>query len=178
VIILRKHVAGLSEASLGRFVTRAARAARLRGAINVLVTGDREMTSLNRRFRAKDMPTDILSFPASSVPLNGLAGDIAISVEIAARNARSLGHSPSEEVKILVLHGILHLAGYDHDKDAGEMARKEDRLRKSLGLPQGLIGRDTSPTATARGKKTTTASGKKPSQQVCMNALGHASRKR
>ena len=73
--------------------------------------------------------------------VSGLAGDIAISAEIAAQNARHLGHSAAQEIKILVLHGILHLAGYDHESDRGTMARKEVRLRKSLGLPSGLIER-------------------------------------
>ncbi len=71
-----------------------------------------------------------------------LAGDVAISAEIAARNARKLGHSTAEEVKILTLHGILHLAGYDHEEDAGNMARREQQLRKRLGLPAGLIERN------------------------------------
>ena len=63
-----------------------------------------------------------------------LAGDLAISAEIAARNARRLGHSAADELKILILHGLLHLAGHDHETDGGEMARKEARLRRALGL--------------------------------------------
>ena len=114
---------------------------RLQGDVNVLVTGSRELRGLNRRFRAKDTPTDVLSFPATASLRDGLAGDVAISAEIATSNARRLGHSTAEEVKILALHGVLHLAGYDHERDRGEMARKEQRLRKSLGLPEGLIER-------------------------------------
>jgi len=77
----------------------------------------------------------------------GLAGDIAISAEIAARNAKALGHSTADEIKTLALHGILHLAGYDHEQDNGAMAKQEEKLRRSLGLPVSLTersGRSTS----------------------------------
>ena len=141
MIVLRKTVAGLSEASLGKFVARASRAAGLRGSVNVLVTSSREMQLLNARFRGKDQPTDVLSFEsAPGIPVR-FAGDIAISAQIASRNAKRLGHEAKEEIKILVLHGVLHLAGYDHERDNGTMARKEMRLRKQLGLPLGLIER-------------------------------------
>ena len=141
MIVLRKTVAGLSEASLGRFVMQAARAAGLRGPVNVLVTSNREMQSLNGRFRGKDQPTDVLSFaPAPGIPVR-FAGDIAISAQIAAQNAKRLGHAAKDEIKILALHGVLHLAGYDHETDNGAMARKELRLRRQLGLPLGLIER-------------------------------------
>jgi probable rRNA maturation factor len=119
----------------------------LKGAVNLLLTSSAAMRSLNRQFRAKDMPTDVLSFPSSSLlpdePAR-TAGDIAISVDIAAQSAGKLGHSTAEEVKILVLHGILHLAGFDHERDNGEMARKEARLRRTLGLPVALIERNDS----------------------------------
>ena len=141
MVIFRKRVAGLSGTELSRFVRQAKRVVRLQGDVHVLVTGSRELRRLNRRFRAKDKPTDVLSFPATASLRDGLAGDVAISAEIATSNARRLGHSAAEEVKILALHGVLHLAGYDHERDHGEMARKEQRLRKSLGLPPGLIER-------------------------------------
>jgi probable rRNA maturation factor len=150
LVILRKSVANLSQSVLERFVTRACRAAQVTGTVNVLVTGNRELRSLNRRFRGKDKPTDVLSFPPMPGIANGLAGDVAISAEIAARNARGLGHSPADEVKILALHGVLHLAGYDHERDEGEMARKEQRLRRNLGLPAGLIERHTVPPGSKR----------------------------
>lgn len=143
MVILRKPVAGLREASLERFLTRARRSVRLDGTVNVLVTTNHELRGLNRRFRGKDKPTDVLSFPPMPGMMDGLAGDIAISAEIAAKNARLLGHSPAEEIKILVLHGMLHLAGYDHERDNGEMAKKENALRRDLGLPSGLIDRNT-----------------------------------
>ncbi len=107
----------------------------------MLVTSSRELKGLNRRFRGKNKPTDVLSFPAIPGLMRGFAGDVAISAEIAARNARQLGHTAGEEIRILTLHAVLHLAGYDHEPDNGEMARKEAHLRKSLGLPVGLIER-------------------------------------
>jgi probable rRNA maturation factor len=153
MVILRKSVAGLSEAALARFVLRASRAAKLRGAVHVLVTSSRELRTLNRRFRGKDQPTDVLSFPSGFGPAKDLAGDVAISAEIAAQNARRLGHPVSQEIKILVLHGVLHLAGYDHHKDRGEMARKEERLRKQLRLPSALIERSSVGNAPSRAKR-------------------------
>ena len=70
-----------------------------------------------------------------------LAGDIAISADIAAANAAEIGHSPETELKILILHGLLHLAGYDHETDNGDMQARETELRQQLGLPSGLIER-------------------------------------
>ena len=140
MVIVRKRVAGLSEEQLARFVTRAARAAKVRGSVNILVTTSGELRSLNRRFRQHDRTTDVLSFPPPAAG-GGFAGDVAISADIAARNARQLGHSPGEEVKILALHGLLHLAGHDHETDNGRMEALERRLRKSLSLPAGLIER-------------------------------------
>ena len=116
----------------------------MRDMVNVLVTSSSELKSLNRRFRGADKATDVLSFPAP--PVTGrrakrVAGDVAISADIARENARRLGHSVADEVKILVLHGILHLAGFDHERDNGEMARKENRLRLQLKLEGSLIER-------------------------------------
>ena len=101
------------------------------------------MRSLNSQFRGKNKPTDVLSFPAVLGRRNHtrLAGELAISAEIAVQNAAALGHSPAAEVKVLVLHGILHLAGYDHEGDNGSMARKEAKLRRALNLPVALIER-------------------------------------
>ncbi len=149
MVIIQERVAGLSESALAKFVARARRAVGLRGAVSVLVTSSPELQGLNHRFRGKNKPTDVLSFPAMPGLLRGFAGDVAISAEIAARNASRLGHSVTEEIRILTLHAVLHLAGYDHELDDGEMERKEARLRKSLGLPVGLIERSGQP---ARGK--------------------------
>ena len=141
MVIFKKRVPGLNEASLDRFLRRARRAVGLRGRVTALVTTNRALRILNERYRGKDQPTDVLSFPAESRATHDFAGDMAISAEIAAQNARRLGHAPKEEIKILALHGVLHLAGYDHERDHGEMSRKEERLRKQLGLPAALIER-------------------------------------
>jgi probable rRNA maturation factor len=144
LVILQKKVVGLSELSLSRFVMRARRESRLRGRVNVLVTGSAAMRTLNARFRGKDKPTDVLSFPSEQTIASGregFAGEIAISGDIAAQNAARLGHSVASEVKVLALHGILHLAGMDHEHDNGQMARKEAELRRVLRLPATLIER-------------------------------------
>jgi len=147
-IIMRQRVPGLSKSSLLRFVAEVRRVARLPMPVNVLLTGDEQLRRLNREFRGKDKSTDVLSFPSAEVAGETFAGDLAISVAMAARNAKPLGHSTAAEVKILLLHGVLHLAGYDHEKDNGRMARKELQLRRRLKLPVGLIER----TETARRK--------------------------
>jgi probable rRNA maturation factor len=150
LVILQKRVVGLTELALDRFVTRACRAAGLRASVNVLVTSNTELRELNRRFRGKDQPTDVLSFSALPGLKPRYAGDIAISAEIAVHNARSLGHTAAEEIKILTLHGILHLRGYDHERDAGKMARREEKLRRDLRLPVGLIERAGEPRSRRR----------------------------
>jgi len=139
---------------LARFLTEALAAVRLRGQVTVLLTTDAALRSLNRRFRGKNKPTDVLSFPAGPLrnikPAERVAGDLAISVPAARRQAAALGHSLTDELQVLILHGLLHLAGYDHEADAGQMHRLESHLRTRLGLPQGLIERTTrKPTAKA-----------------------------
>lgn len=150
LVILQKRVPQLSQQALAGFVLRARRAVDLRGIPNVLVTSSTVVKTLNRQFRGKNKATDVLSFP-SSAPLARaarqrlpLAGDIAISADIARQNAARFGHSAAEEVKILALHGILHLAGFDHERDNGTMARKEMTLRQRLHLPAALIERTRS----------------------------------
>jgi probable rRNA maturation factor len=101
-------------------------------AVTCLIATDEEMSALNRTFRGKNYPTDVLSFPGE---------DIAISFDRAAAQAAELGHSVEDELRILMLHGVLHLAGMDHHADHGAMARAEVRWRKRLGLPSGLIER-------------------------------------
>ena len=151
MVILQKRVPGLTEDTLDRFVTLAKRSTGLRGSVTVLVTTSRELRSLNQRFRGKDTPTDVLSFSPAHLAAKGFAGDVAISADIAAQNARRLGHSAAEEIKILALHGVLHLSGYDHETDKGTMARREERLRKQLGLPVGLIERNSTSRILNRG---------------------------
>lgn len=116
---------------------------RLRGQVTVLLTTDKAIRDLNRRFRGKNQTTDVLSFPASELVRNQekVAGDLAISVPTARRQAEEHGHALTCELEILILHGLLHLAGYDHETDSGQMRRLENRLRAKLGLLIGLIER-------------------------------------
>jgi probable rRNA maturation factor len=149
LVLLRKKIAGLSRAALEGFVLRVRYELRLRGMVNVLLTSSTEMRRLNRQFRHKDKATDVLSFPSLEAVRTSprAAGELAISLDIARENAIRLGHSLAEEVKVLVLHGILHLAGFDHERDNGEMAREELRLRKKLKLNVSLIERSSSQSA-------------------------------
>jgi probable rRNA maturation factor len=126
---------------LVRFLAEAQAAVRLKGEVTVLLTTDAAIRKLNRQFRGKNKATDVLSFPAEGIGAEELAGDLAISVATAVKQAVEQGHSLSTEIKVLVLHGLLHLAGYDHEADEGKMARRERLLRARLGLPQGLIER-------------------------------------
>ncbi|WP_228370670.1 rRNA maturation RNase YbeY [Candidatus Korobacter versatilis] len=140
----------MSEQSLSLFLTRARKAAGVRGQVQVLVTSSDELRGLNRRFRRKDKATDVLSFPAI---VDGEAGDIAISSDIASEYAYELGHSLDEELRILILHGVLHLAGHDHERDKGEMEALESELRDKLKLPSSLIERTTKPAKKAAKRK-------------------------
>ncbi len=106
--------------------------------IACLIADDAEIRRLNRQYRGKNHSTDVLSFPAAG---NGQAGDIAISIDRARAQAAERGHTLADELRVLMLHGALHLAGMDHETDSGEMARAELRWRKRLGLPGGLIER-------------------------------------
>lgn len=130
-----------SARTLVRFLRQAQAAVRLRGQVSVLLTTDAKIRRLNRQFRGIDKPTDVLSFPAPEAVKEEVAGDLAVSVPTALRQAREHGHSLAVEIKVLILHGLLHLAGFDHEKDNGRMARRERLLRGRLSLPQGLIER-------------------------------------
>lgn len=132
---------GLSKRGLTRFVRAAQRAVDLPGEVDVLLAGDRTLRRLNREFRGKDKPTDVLSFPSAEELRGAHAGDLAISLETAARQAEEHGHSLRDEVRVLLLHGLLHLSGMDHETDRGEMAAREAELRARLRLPSGLIAR-------------------------------------
>lgn len=114
-------------------------------ALTVCLVTDSEIARWNRLYRGKNRPTDVLSFPMreassrrGSRPRNGrpseYLGDVAIAPKIALRNARHLGRPFDDEIKVLILHGILHLMGYDHETDTGQMDRREQRLRRALGL--------------------------------------------
>jgi len=131
--------------ALRAFLRRARSAVGLVGQVSILLTTDRTLRRLNREFCGKDKPTDVLSFPAAKIPgekkSSAMAGDLAISLDTAARQARSFHHSQEIEIRILVLHGLLHLAGYDHEVDDGEMAGREEQLRRRFRLPTSLIAR-------------------------------------
>lgn len=146
LVHLQRKITGLNESALQRFVARARKAVGVRGTVNVLVTSSAAIRSLNRQFRNQNKATDVLSFPYGSPTTElrkrpKLAGDIAISADIARQNSVRLGHPVAQEIKILALHGILHLAGFDHERDNGQMARKEADLRRALRLPVALIER-------------------------------------
>ena len=115
---------------LERLLRRAARSLRVAGDVSLVLTNDRAMRALNRRYRGRKTTTDVLSFPGPGGEA-GL-GDIVISVETAERNARRLGHSLARELDVLALHGFLHVLAYDHETDDGEMDRLERRLRRRL----------------------------------------------
>lgn len=122
------------------FAGKAQRAVGLSGEVTIFITTSDELRQMNRQYRNKDEATDVLSFELRSTRAKSV-GDLAISAEIAAENAAELGHSTETELKILILHGLLHLAGYDHETDGGEMRAREAELRLHLKLPVGLIER-------------------------------------
>lgn len=147
--------AAVRAAGLTRWLARVA-PARARGEVAIALATDAHVRALNRRYRRKDRPTDVLSFPAatndmSRIPDPGprmpdavpLLGDIVIATGVAKRQARDAGHSYETELRVLALHGLLHLLGYDHDSpdDRGRMARLEARLRREGGLREGLLER-------------------------------------
>lgn len=134
------HAAELSKSGLSRFLNRAREAVGLDGDVDVLLTDDATLRGLNKTFRHKNKATDVLSFPAAENPY-GHAGDLAISLDTAARQATAFGHTLRDEVRILLLHGLLHLSGLDHETDNGEMAAREAELRNELRLPVTLIER-------------------------------------
>jgi probable rRNA maturation factor len=135
----------LSNSGLTRFLNRARLAVGLDGEVEVLLADDATLRRLNKSFRGKNKSTDVLSFPTSPEIAHAHAGDLAISLETAARQATNYGHTLRDEVRILLLHGLLHLAGEDHETDDGEMAAREAALRRELRLPNALIERVVNP---------------------------------
>jgi probable rRNA maturation factor len=134
---------------LSRWLARVA-PVRAAGRVNVALVSDAQVRTLNRRYRGRDYTTDVLSFPAGP---NGhrmpaaakFLGDIVIARGVARRQARQAGHNEPTELRVLALHGLLHLLGYDHERDNGAMARLERRLRRKGGLRSGLIERPAEP---------------------------------
>lgn len=133
----------LSKSGLTRFLNRVREIAGLRGEVDALLADDATLRRLNKTFRGKNKPTDVLSFPSPEAISGVHAGDLAISLETAERQAISYGHSLRDEVRILILHGVLHLTGMDHETDCGEMAAREALLRHRLRLPNTLIERES-----------------------------------
>jgi probable rRNA maturation factor len=125
----RRRVAG---ARVRRLLEGAASVLGVSGEVSLVITGDKAVRALNARYRGKDRPTDVLSFPGPGAPHERDLGDIVVSLDTAARNARSQGRTLSAELDVLALHGFLHLLGYDHENDNGEMDRLEARLRRRL----------------------------------------------
>ena len=134
----RQRKVVFNEAEFERFVRRAGRDVAGGREFAVVIASDASLRSANQRFRGKRGTTDVLSFPDGQ---DGRLGDILISAARAARQAEEFGHSVEDELKILVLHGLLHLLDYDHESDDGRMQRAEKRLRKKLSLPHSLTER-------------------------------------
>ena len=122
---------------LGAWLARVAPGS-ARGDLSLAIVSDRRMRALNRQFRGKDAVTDVLSFPSDT---RGFMGDVVIASGVAKKQARAAGHTAQTEVRVLALHGLLHLLGYDHESDDGKMAKAELRLRRKAGLKEGLIER-------------------------------------
>src|ERR1700689_4046184 len=146
----------LGRRDLNRFLVKATEALGLAGDFSVLLTGDEQLRAMNLQFRGVDKPTDVLSFPALPEAANcGQGGDLAISLDTAAIQAADHGHTLQMEVKILILHGLLHLAGYDHERDQGQMRRRESLLRKQFALSAGLVERTLSERRPASRRRVT-----------------------
>jgi probable rRNA maturation factor len=135
----RRAPATLHRTVIERFASRLRREVTGGRPFDVLITGDAELRGLNREYLGKDYATDVLSFPAEGPDPH--LGDVAISLGRARAQAKQFGHAIEREVEILMLHGVLHLMGFDHETDRGGMARAEKRWRARLSLPVGLIER-------------------------------------
>lgn len=138
-LLFHRPTPGVSRRGLRTFARRLESEAAGGRSFCCLITGDEELRRLNREFRKKDYATDVLSFPAREAA--DFLGEIAISFERAKHQAREHGHAISDEIAILMLHGVLHLLGLDHETDRGRMARIERKWRAAFGLPAGLIER-------------------------------------
>jgi probable rRNA maturation factor len=130
VLLNRQTRRRIDGARVRRVLHGAAAALRVEGEVALVLAGDRLVHRLNRQYRGKDEPTDVLSFPGGGA--EGSLGDIVISLDTAAKNARSLGRTLPEELDVLALHGFLHVLGHDHETDGGTMDRIERRLRRRL----------------------------------------------
>jgi probable rRNA maturation factor len=131
-VLFRHRSPGVDRRDLRRFLKDLAHQILPGQGVTCLIAADEDLSALNQKFRGQNHTTDVLSFPPE---------DIAISFDRAAAQAAELGHGVEEELRILMLHGLLHLAGMDHATDNGAMARTEARWRRRLGLRAGLIQR-------------------------------------
>jgi probable rRNA maturation factor len=138
-VLFRRTPRSLPRRSIRKFAERLRQSVAGGRGFCCLLTDDRELRRLNRQFLEKDCPTDVISFPEPGP--DGFLGEMAISVQRAAEQARRYGHGVEQEIGVLMLHGLLHLLGMDHEKDRGRMARAEKRWREELGLPPGLAER-------------------------------------
>jgi probable rRNA maturation factor len=131
LVAFRRTPATLDRAAIENFAQTLSK--RLRVEFTCLLTTDAELKQLNRKFRGKDYATDVLSFTGTQ--------ELAISYQRARAQAAEFSHSVEDEIRILILHGVLHLLGMDHETDNGAMARREAIWRRKLGLPNSLIQR-------------------------------------
>ncbi len=148
IVLFLRAPAELNRRNLQRFAQTLRDAVAKDRAFTCLITGDSHLRRLNRDFLGKDYPTDVLSFPAvgqASRPVLGHLGEMAISAARARTQAAAFGHSLENEICILMLHGLLHLLGMDHETDRGQMKRAEAAWRQRLSLPEGLVGRASRP---------------------------------
>ncbi|HEY2018081.1 MAG TPA: rRNA maturation RNase YbeY [Bryobacteraceae bacterium] len=140
-VVFRRVPAGLARQTVERFARKLEREVAKGRAFDCLIAGDAELRRLNREYRGKDYATDVLSFPSGTGHAGSPLGDVAISLARARAQAREFGHTVEQEIQVLMLHGLLHLLGMDHEDDRGQMARAEKKWRARLGLPNGLIER-------------------------------------
>ena len=143
-VTFRRPAINVSPRAIERFARQLQKEVAKGRPFDTLITGDAELRRFNQQFRGADYATDVLSFPArthAGMPVPQGLGDLAISLARARAQAREFGHSAEQEIRILMLHGLLHLLGMDHESDGGRMARAEKRWRLKLGLPTGLIER-------------------------------------
>ena len=148
VLVADEHGRRVSAPGVSRWLARVAPSS-ARGEVGVALVSNARVRALNRRYRRRDYATDVLSFssgagtakPQSLAPNPYYLGDIVIATGVARQQARTAGHSELTELRVLALHGLLHLLGYDHERDRGAMAKLERTLRRKGGLREGLIER-------------------------------------